>query len=58
MKKPPLETDFAYRLRLMKAELNELDRYAVATVIGEGLDEIGKHVCMRREGYFPDECGE
>lgn len=54
MKTPPIETDAEYRLRLMKAELNELDRHAVATVIGDGLDEIGLHVGVRRNGYFPD----
>lgn len=50
---PPLkfsESDSSYRVRLIGHgnRMNDLDRYAVLTVIGEGLDAIGRHIEVRR----------
>jgi hypothetical protein len=45
------ESDAAYRCRLIDAidRMNDLDRYAVQTVISEGLDVIGSHVGISRK---------
>lgn len=44
------EADRGYRIRLIDNvnRMNDLDRYAVATVTGDGLDEIGRHLKMPR----------
>jgi hypothetical protein len=46
------ESDASFRLRILwfGHKLSELDSFAVITVTGEGLDEVGRHVGMKREG--------
>ena len=45
-----LASDADYRCRLMDVidRMNDLDRYAVMTATGAGLDEIGRHVGIPR----------
>lgn len=49
---PDLEPDASFRARLIEAfpRMNDLDRAAVSTVTGAGLDAIGEHVGIERSG--------